>query len=44
MASDLFVFPSQFEGLGIVFLEAMSYGLPIITSNLGPIPEIVKER
>ena len=40
--SDLFVFPSQFEGLGIVFLEAMSYGLPIVASNVGPIPEIVK--
>ena len=42
MASDLFVLPTLFEGLGIVFLEAMSFGLPIVASNVGPIPEIVK--
>ena len=43
MASDLFVLPTLFEGLGIVFLEAMSFGLPIVASNVGPIPEIVKQ-
>lgn len=33
-SSDLFVFPSYREGLGIAALEAMSCGLPIITSNV----------
>lgn len=33
-SSDLFVFPSKREGLGIAAIEAMSMGLPLITSNV----------
>ena len=42
-AFDVFVFPStwEMEGFGIVLLEAMLLGLPIVTSNFGPIPEVV---
>lgn len=32
-AMDVFIFPSRFEGLGIVLIEAQVAGLPCITSN-----------
>ena len=36
--TDLFVFPSHREGLGVAPLEAMYCGLPLITSNIrGPV-------
>lgn len=34
------VFPSLFEGLGIPVLEAMQFGLPILTSNAACLPEV----
>lgn len=42
---DVFVFPSYWplEGFGMVLLEAMNYGVPIVATNFGPIPEIVKD-
>ena len=42
-AFDLFVFPSLHEGLGSSLLDAMSFGLPIVASNVGGISEIVDE-
>lgn len=43
--SDIFVFPSYFkrEVFGTVNVEAMSWGLPVISSNEGAIPEIVQD-
>jgi glycosyltransferase involved in cell wall biosynthesis len=41
--AGIFVFPSLQEGFGISLLEAMYYGLPIVTSNLSAIPELVEE-
>lgn len=38
---DVFVFPSLFEGLGIVLIEAQATGLPCLTSK-GVVPEEVK--
>jgi len=44
-ASDIFVFPTYFERetFGIVNIEAMSWGLPVISSTEGAIPEIVQD-
>lgn len=39
--ADMFVFPSLFEGFGIVLAEAMGFGVPIIASAAGAIPELV---
>ena len=39
--ADVFLFPTNFEPFGIVILEAMSYSLPIIASNIGSIPELL---
>lgn len=41
--SDIYILPSYYEGLPISILEAMSYAMPIISTNIGGIPEIVKE-
>ncbi len=40
--SDVYILSSYNEGLPISILEAMSYGKPIISTNVGGIPEIVK--
>lgn len=40
--ADVFILPSFNEGLPISILEAMSYGMPIISSPVGGIPEIIK--
>ncbi len=37
----LLVLPSLYEGLGIVILEAFSYGLPVIGSDVGGITELL---
>lgn len=38
--SDIFVMPSRQEGFGLVFLEAMSLGKPVIAGDRGGAPEI----
>lgn len=42
-AFDLFVFPSLKEALGSTLLDAMRFGLPIVASNVGGIPDIVTD-
>ena len=41
--ADLFILPSFNEGLPISILEAMSYRMPIISTPVGGIPEVVKD-
>ena len=43
-ASDLTVFPSYYEGQGLIPLESMSSGVPIVATNEGPIPEMVDDK
>ena len=38
--SDLFILPSEHESFGLVALEAMVCGVPVISSNAGGLPEV----
>jgi glycosyltransferase involved in cell wall biosynthesis len=38
--SEVFVFPSFYEGFGFPVLESMACGVPVITSNVSSLPEI----
>lgn len=42
-AHDVFVFPSLFEGFGLVLLEALAMGLPIITTPNTAGPDLIQE-
>ena len=42
--ADIYLQPSYKEALGIAILEAMSYSLPVIATNIGGIPSIVKDN
>lgn len=39
--AEVFVYPSLYEGFGLPPLEAMQCGIPVVTSNISSIPEIV---
>lgn len=42
-SADMFVFPSETETLGLVLLEAMASGCPVVAARAGGIPEIVED-
>jgi len=42
-AFDLFLYPSRHEGLGSILLDALDTGLPVVATDVGGIPEIVRD-
>jgi len=41
--AKLFVFPSLYEGFGLPPLEAMKFGVPVVSSNAACMPEVLGE-
>jgi glycosyltransferase involved in cell wall biosynthesis len=42
-AFDVFLFPSRHEGLGSILLDALDFGLPVVATRVGGIPEVIEE-
>lgn len=40
--TDIFCVPSRFESFGLIYLEAMRAGKPVVACNVGGVPEIVE--
>jgi len=41
-SADIFFVPSRYESFGIVFVEAMAFGLPVVALNVGGLTDIVE--
>jgi len=41
--SDVFVFPTMYEAFGLVIIEAMASGLPVIISNIAGVAELITD-
>lgn len=42
-SADIFVFPSALETFGLVVVEAMAAGLPVVSSRVGGVRDVVRE-
>lgn len=40
---DIFILPSNREGLGSILTDAMQFGLPVVAAAVGGVPEIIRE-
>ena len=40
--ADVLLLPSEFESFGLVALEAMSCEIPVVATNVGGLPEVIK--
>jgi glycosyltransferase involved in cell wall biosynthesis len=43
-AFDVFILPSNREGIGSILFDAMEQGLPLVASRVGGVPDIVQDR
>jgi glycosyltransferase involved in cell wall biosynthesis len=41
--SDIFLLPTEAEAYGMSIVEALSYGIPVVSSNISAIPEVVED-